>query len=147
MSNMNYTAQIVIARPRERVVELIQDPEHLAAWQPGWRYGPMLIGEPNQVGSQRWVHVQMQGVRLEMVETILDYSPPEFYASAYLAKGVKNLVENRFYADSPDSTRWVMSNSFHFGGLMKFVGGLLGDIVPKQTVAAMQRVKQLAERS
>jgi hypothetical protein len=144
---MNFTAQIVIARPRKWVVELIRNPEHFAEWQPGWHYGPMLVGEPNQVGSQRRVYVQMQGVRLEMVETILAYRPPEFFASVYLARGVKNLVENRFYADSTDSTRWMMSNAFHFTGLMKFVGGLVGDVVPKQTVAAMQRVKQLAERS
>lgn len=142
---MNFTAQIVIDRPRERVIELIRDPEYLAAWMPGWHYGPLLAGAPEQVGARRAVLVQVQGMKLEMVETVLVYNPPEMISSVYTARGVKNLVENRFYADSAGSTRWVNSNVFQFQGVMKFVGAIVGDVVPRQTVASMQRFKQLAE--
>lgn len=143
---MNFTAQIVIARPRERVIELIRDPEYLAVWMPGWQYGSLLAGAPDQVGARRSVLVHVQGMKLEMVETVLAFSPPELISSVYTARGVKNLVENRFYADSDGSTRWVNSNVFQFQGVMKFVGGIVGDVVPRQTVASMQRFKQLAER-
>lgn len=62
-----------------------------------------------------------RGFRLDMVETIVAYAPPDMFAARYEAKGVRNLVENRFFADGPQKTRWVLSNSFTFSGLMWFV--------------------------
>ncbi len=144
---MNFTAQIVIDRPRERVVELIRNPEHLAQWQPGWQYGPLLAGKLDQVGARRRVFVELSGLRLEMIETIVASSPPDLFSSVYTARGVQNRVENRFFAENPETTRWVMSNAFQFMGLMAVVGTFVGDLVPKQTVAAMRRFKQFAERN
>jgi hypothetical protein len=144
---MKFAAQIVIERPRALVIELIRDPAYLSQWQPGWRYGALQRGEQDQVGAMRQVNVEVHGVRLEMVETVVAYSPPEFFASSYSAKGVKNLVENRFYADSPDTTRWVMSNVFQFTGVMGIVAVFIGDFVPKQTHESMRRFKLFAERN
>ena len=143
---MNFTAQIVIDRPRERVVELIRNPEHLAQWQPGWQYGP--CWPANWIRSARGgVFVELSGLRLEMIETIVASSPPDLFTSVYTARGVQNRVENRFFADNPDATRWVMSNAFQFTGLMVVVGTFVGDFVPKQTVESMRRFKLVAERN
>lgn len=144
---MNFTAQIVIDRPRARVVELIRNPETLAQWQPGWQYGPLLAGKLDQVGARRRVMIELKGFHLDMIETIVASSPPDLFSSVYTARGVQNRVENRFYADNPDATRWVMSNAFQFTGLMAVVGTFVGNFVPKQTVEAMQRFKQFAERN
>ena len=144
---MNFTAQIVIDRPRERVVELIRNPETLAQWQPGWQYGPLLAGKLDQVGAQRRVLVELNGFRLDMIETIVASNPPDLFTSVYTARGVQNRVENRFYADNPDATRWVMSNAFQFTGLMAVVGTFVGDFVPKQTVESMRRFKLFAEQN
>ena len=91
--------------------------------------------------------VELSGLRLEMIETIVASSPPDLFSSVYTARGVQNRVENRFYAENPETTRWVMSNAFQFMGLMAVVGTFVGDLVPKQTVAAMRRFKQFAERN
>ena len=144
---MNFTAQVVIERPRDRVLELIRNPAYIGAWQPGWQYGPLLAGEPDRVGARRSVLIQMQGIRLEMIEILVAFNPPELFSSLYTARGVTNRVENRFLEDSSMSTRWVISNSFEFAGLMKVAGGIVGDFVPRQTVASMQRFKEFAERS
>lgn len=144
---MNFTAQVVIERPRDRVIELIRNPANIEAWQPGCQYGPLLAGEPDQVGSRRSVLIQMQGIRLEMIEVLVAFNPPDLISSVYTARGVTNRVENRFFENSPLSTRWVISNAFEFAGLMKLVGGIVGDFVPRQTVASMLRFKEFAERS
>ena len=133
--------------PRERVVELIRNPETLAQWQPGWQYGPLLAGTLDQVGARRRVFVELKGFRLDMIETIVASNPPDLFTSVYTARGVQNRVENRFYADNPDATRWVMSNAFQFTGLMAVVGTFVGDFVPKQTVESMRRFKLFAERN
>ena len=83
-----------------------------------------------------------------MVETIVAFAPPDMVRCAcYEAKGVQNLVENRFFADGPAKTRWVLSNSFTFSGLMSFVSPFVQDSVPQQNRDAMQRFKAFAERS
>ncbi len=144
---MNFTTQIVIACPREQVIDLIRKPEHLVVWQPGWRYGKMMVGEPDQVGSRRQVFVELPGIKLEMVETVVAYDPPGLFASTFTARGVTNRVENRFYSETAGATRWVMGNTLRFSGLMAVAGGFIADYVPKQTVASMQRFKQFAEHS
>lgn len=142
---MNFTAQIVIDRPWERVVELLRNQDHLAMWQPDWRYAPLLAGKLDQVGSQRRVSIQIQAIKIEMIETIVAFNPPNLISCVYTARGVRNLVENRFFTDASNSTRWVINNSIQFSGLMAFMGPVVGDYVVRQTTSAMQRFKQFAE--
>ena len=144
---MNFAAQIVIDRPRQRVIELIRNTEYLVHWQPGWEYGPLLKGELDQVGAQRRVRVELSGFHLEMIETIVASNLPDLFSFVYVARGVQNRVENRFYEEAPETTRWVLRNNFQFSGLMAFVGPFVGDFVPKQTAEAMRRFKLFAERS
>lgn len=144
---MNFTTQVVIDLPRPRVIELVSDPGNLPQWQPGIKSIELIAGERNTLGARSRVLVDFRGVRLEMLETIVAYAPPDMFAARYEARGVRNLVENRFFADGPAKTRWVLSNSFTFSGLMAFVGPFVRDSVPQQNRDAMQRFKAFAERS
>jgi hypothetical protein len=144
---MNFTTQVLINRSRQRVVELISNLDNLAEWQPGLTSVELLAGERNQVGARQRVIFEVRGFGLEMVETVTEYKPPEVFASIYVAKGVRNLVENRFFDDGPNTTRWVLSNRFTFSGMMSIAGIFLKDFVPQQASASMHRFKEFAERS
>ena len=144
---MNFTTQITINRPRQRVVELIRNPDNIAQWQPGVQSVELIYGERDQIGARSRVVVDMKGVRLEMIETVVKHSPPDLFASAFEARGVRNLVENRFIEEDSDKTRWVMTNAFRFTGLMSLLGLFLDDVVPKQTFESMNRFKIFAEKS
>jgi uncharacterized membrane protein len=144
---MNFTAQIVIGIPRPRVIELISDPGNLPQWQPGIKSVELIAGERNTVGARSRVVFDFRGFRLEMTETIVAYAPPEMFSARYEAKGVRNLVENRFFDDGAIKTRWVLSNSFSVSGLMSFVSPFILESVPQQNRDAMQRFKAFAERN
>ncbi len=144
---MSFATQIMIDLPRPRVIELISDPRNLPEWQPGIKGVELVTGASNTVGARSRVVFDFRGVRLEMLETIVAYAPPEKFSALYEARGVKNLVENLFFADGPAKTRWVLSNTFTFSGLMSFVSPFVLDSVPQQNREAMQRFKAFAERS
>jgi hypothetical protein len=129
------------------VLELIRNPDNIAQWQPDVQSVELLVGERDQIGAKSRVVFEMRGFRLEMVETIVEHSPPDLFSSVYEARGVRNRVENRFFEDGPEQTRWVMANSFKFSGLMSFVEIFLRDVVPSQNLESMNRFKSFAERS
>jgi carbon monoxide dehydrogenase subunit G len=144
---MRFTSEVIIDRPRQRVIELMTDPAHMSQWQPGIQSIEFLSGVKDQVGARSRVVFEMHGIRLEMIETVVRRNPPELFASAFEARGVKNSVENRFYEDGPAKTRWVMDNSFGFSGLMSVVGGFIQDILSKQIRESMYRFKVFAEHN
>lgn len=143
---MKISSVITINRPRERVVELITNPDNTPKWQSGVKSIQLLSGEKDQVGAKSRVVFEFNGFRLEIVETVVKRSPPDLFSSAFEARGVKNTVINRFYEVEPDKTRWVMKNEFHFGVLMSVVGVLIRDVISKQTVESMRRFKLFAEK-
>jgi uncharacterized membrane protein len=144
---MKFTSQVAIDRPRQRVLELMTDTNNISQWQQGVRSIELLSGTRGQVGARSRVVFEMRGVRLEMIETVVQYRPPDLFASTFEARGVKNLVENRFYEDGAGRTRWVMDNTLEFKGMMSVLGVFIHDTVTKQTLASMSRFKMFAERS
>ena len=66
---MNFTTQITINRPRQRVIELIRNPDNIAKWQPGLQSVELLAGEQDQVGARSRIVFEMRGLRLELIET------------------------------------------------------------------------------
>lgn len=143
---MKFSSKIVIACPRTRVLELMRNPEYLTVWQPNVKGIVLLKGDAGQPGARSRVIVEVRELRLEMIETILELSLPDKLTSVYESRGVKNLVENRFYEEAPDKTRWVIDNTLEVSGMMSMVGSVVREISAKQTLASMNRFKAFAEK-
>jgi uncharacterized protein YndB with AHSA1/START domain len=142
---MRYTCEVTIDLPRERVVELFDDPENLAKWQPGLQSVELIGGEEGQPGAQSRLVYDEKGRRVEMVETIDVRSLPDEFSATYEAKGVWNWSANRFFEEGSNVTRWVMENEFKFKGLMTLMGILMPGVFRKQTLGDMNRFKAFAE--
>jgi uncharacterized protein YndB with AHSA1/START domain len=144
---MKLTSTIVVDRPRERVLELIMEPGAFSQWQPGVRSFELLGGQQGQVGARARVVFDMHGMRMEMTETIVERRLPDLYALKYEARGVKNLVENRFYVQAADKTRWEITNVLEISRLMAVAAPLLHELVTKQNAEAQRAFKEYAEKS
>lgn len=144
---MKSTHETVINRSRQRVLDLIMDPANFPKWQPGVKTFRLLSGEQGQPGARAKVVIETHGVKLEMTETIVERRLPDVYALRYEGKGVKNLVENRFYEDGPDRTRWVLTNTVDVGLMIAVAAPMINEIITKQNRDSMQAFKAFAEKN
>lgn len=94
---MQYTTEVMINLPRQRVIELFDDPDSLQKWQPGLKSFEHLSGEPGQPGSKSKLVYDMNGRKIEMIETITRRDLPDEFSGTYDAPGVHNVIVNRFY--------------------------------------------------
>ena len=142
---MKYTVDIEIDLPRSRVIELFDNTDNLYKWQEGLQSIEPLSGARTEEGSTSKLVFKMGKRDMEMVETITKKAPPEIYNATYDAKGVFNVVNNRFIEAGPDKTRWESENEFRFSGFMKVIGFLMKGAFPKQSLKYMKAFKAFAE--
>lgn len=142
---MKTTAEVIIDRPREQVLELIMAPGNFAKWQPGVKTFTLLSGQQGYPGARAKVVLDVHGFKLEMTETIVERKLPDVYTLRYDGKGVKNVVENRFYEVGSGQTRWVMTNTLDVSPLMVMAAPFINELVTKQNGESMKQFKAWAE--
>ncbi|MFN0276860.1 MAG: SRPBCC family protein [Chitinophagales bacterium] len=145
---MKYTSEIEINKPRETVVALFDNPDNMKEWMPGLISFEALSGTPGQKGAKSKLKFDMNGRKIEMIETITVRNLPDEFSGTYEAKGVWNSVSNRFIALSADKTKWVIENEFKFSGfMMKLIGFLMPGAFKKTSMKYLELFKAFAERS
>ena len=142
---MQYTVSIDLDLPRERVIELFDNSENLYKWQRGLVSFEPLEGEPGHPGAKSKMVFKMGKRNIDMVETITKRELPEAFDGTYDAKGVYNIVKNRFIELGPDKTRWDSDQEFQLKGFMRVIGFLMPGAFKKQSLKYMQDFKAFAE--
>jgi len=142
---MRYTSELRVNLPRQRMIDLFDDPENMRKWQPGLVSFEHQSGEPGQPGAKSKLLYDMNGRKVELIETIVSRNLPDEFSGTYETQGVHNLNENRFYEDGPERTRWVLDTEFHFSGFMKIMAFFMGGAFRKQTMEHMTNFKKFAE--
>src|SRR5689334_6380987 len=142
---MKYSDEIIINLPRERVVELFDNPDNMAKWQPTLKKFEAISGTPGQPGAKSRLVYDMNGRTVEMIETITSRNLPDEFSGTYEASGVWNGMENRFYAEGKDKTRWSITTEFRFTGFMSIIAFLMPGSFNKETHETLMRFKTFAE--
>lgn len=142
---LKYSVEIEIDLPRDRVVELFDNEENMFKWQKGLMSCDHISGEPGQAGEKSRLVFQMGKRTIEMIETITERNLPDDFNGMYDAKGVHNVVKNRFVELGPDKTKWVSENEFEFQGFMRLIGFFMKSAFPKQSLKYLKDFKAFAE--
>ncbi len=153
---MKYTVSIEIALPRERVVQLLADPEHLSQWLRGLVVHEPLSGTHGEVGTKSRVVMQMGQQKFEAIETITRREPVDLhgipresvvhYEREIVGEGMWSAARERFTETGPATTLWESENEFRFSSLlMRLVGFLMPGAFRKQSLQHMQDFKAFAE--
>ena len=146
---MRYTLETDITAPRDRVIEMFLDSENLHKWQPSLvRLETLSDGEPNGPGGRSKQLHRMGKREVEMIATITEHSPPDFFAATYEADDVWNLIENRFTELDESRTRWALTSDFRSTSLMMKVIMLVAPgMFKKQTREFMGYFKEFVENA
>ncbi len=142
---MKYTTAIDINLPRSRVIELFDSFENMYKWMPDLISHEHMSGESGHPGAKTKLLYKMGNREIEMIETITKRNLPDEFDSTYEAKGVFNVVTNRFEEITPDKTRWISDNEFKFSGFMAIMGWLMPGSFKKQSFKYLQLFKEFAE--
>jgi hypothetical protein len=142
---MKYVVDIEIDLPRERVIQIFNEPDNRSKWQEGLLSFEHINGEPGQPGAQMRLVFQMGKRRIEMIETINERNLPDEFHATYDAKCVHNVVRNFFRELGPNKTRWESENEFQFSGFMRLIGLLMRRAFPEQSLKMMRNFKDFAE--
>ncbi len=143
---MHYTCEITIDLPRDRMVEILDQPENMKHWQRGLVSYRQLSGQPGQEGAQMELEYQMGKRQLVMVETIIKRNMPFEFHCTYDTKGVHNIQKNYFEALDDGRSRWTSESEFQFSGfMMNLMGWLMPGAFKKQSMKYLEDFKQFAE--
>jgi hypothetical protein len=143
---MKYSNEVEINLPIQRVIELFDNPDNLAKWQPGFISMEHLSGTPGQPGAKSKLKYKMGKREIEMIETITLRNLPEAFHGTYEAKGVYNIQQNYFTSIETNKTKWVSESEFKFSGFMKLIGWLMPGAFKKQSQQYLDRFKVFAEK-
>lgn len=141
---MKYSNEVIINAPRDKVIELFDNFDNMSKWQKGFQSYSAISGTPGQVGAKSHLVYEMNGRKIEMVETITERNLPDVFSGTYDVEGVHNIIENRFIEEG-GKTRWIANNEFQFKGIMKLMSIFMRGTIKKQTLSDMNRFKEFAE--
>ena len=144
---MKYQNEIEIDLPVNKVVELFDNPENLKHWMPGLQSFEHISGTPGQPGAKSRLFYKMGKREIEMIETITNRNLPDEFAGTYEAKGVYNVVSNKFIPVATNKTKWVTDNEFRFSGFMKLMGWFMPGAFKKQSQQYLELFKTFAEKA
>lgn len=143
---MNYSLELEINAPRERVVELFDSLENLGAWQPGYLGAEQLEGEPGAVGSKMSLKYAHGKREIELVETIVTNNFPEEFSALFEAKGMEMTVRNYFTEAGEGKTTWRSENEAKVSGIvMRLISFIMPGCFKKQSLDFMVNFKAFVE--
>lgn len=142
---MRYNVEIIIDLPRKKMIDIFDNPDNLKEWQPTFIGIEHIEGIERTNGSKSRLRYKQGKGEMEMIETILVYNMPDEFSCNYEAKGVLN-INNNFFYDEGDKTKWVTVTEFQFTNiLMKLMGTILPFMFKSETKKMMQNFKLFAE--
>lgn len=145
---MKYTVEIELDLPREKVIEIFDNPDNMQHWQTGFLSFEPISGTPGERGAKSRLRYMMGKKEMELIETITLRDLPERFDGTYECPGVWNEVKNRFEVVGSRKTRWVSENEFRFSSFfMKLMAFVMPGVFRRQSRKFMQNFKEFAEQN
>lgn len=142
---MKYTTEIEIEKPIDKVIKLFDNADNLKKWMEGLQSYEHISGTAGEPGSKSRLYFKMGKREVEMIETITVRNLPDEFSGTYKAKGVFNIVKNKFEKLSDTKTKYITENEFQFSGFMKIIAFLMPGAFKKQSYKYLELFKEFAE--
>lgn len=142
-----FTCIVDIDLPRDRVIELFDDPGNMKHWQDGFESFEHVAGNPGETGAQAIIRYNMRGKKFELLETVIKRDVPREFHGTYEGDWGKNSMDNYFEEIGQTKTRWraeveyTQVNSL----MMNIMNFLMPGMARKQTQKWLNQFKVFAE--
>lgn len=145
---MKFNCSVEIELSRERVIELFDNPDNMKHWQDGFISFEHYKGKAGQPGAQSRIMYDINGRKMELIETILVRNLPDEFSGSYESKMTLNTMKNYFHELSPTKTRWESEIEYTElrGFMVKMMGRFFPSMFKKQTQKWMDQFKAFAEK-
>ncbi len=141
-----YTVEIEIDLPRDKVIELFDNPDNMFRWQTGMQSFEHLSGEPGQPGAKSKIVFLNGKHRIELIETVTERNLPHEFNGTYEWDGGMNTLQNRFIELGPNRTKWESTCHYTFTSLMpKLMGIIAPGLFRKQNMSFLRNFKRFCE--
>ena len=144
---MKYTNEIEINKPIDKVIALFDNPDNLKKWMEGLQSVESLSGIPGHVGAKSLLEFKLGKREIKMIETVTAKNLPHEFTGTYEAKGVFNIVKNKFIDMPGQRTKYISEQELKFKGFMKLFGLLMPNAFKKQSMKHMNDFKNFAEKA
>lgn len=143
---VKYVTEVIIDKPRDEVIALLEDPKNMVHWMPGLKSYDFLSGEPGAVGSKMVQRFDMGKRQIEMVETILVSDFPETWSAEYDSGHGRMMIHNTFTEMPGGRTHWRGDNEFICDAFfMKIMSRLMPGMFRKESQKYLNSFKAFAE--
>lgn len=145
---MKFSCHVVINLPRNKVVELFDNPENMKYWQDGFISFERLSGRIGQVGSTAKITYDNKGRKMELLESITIHDLPRELTGIYEHKMMDNTMQNLFKELGPEKTKWIANIHYtRMALIMKIMGWIKPKMFKNQVQKWMDQFKIFAEEN
>ena len=137
--------QIDINLSIDQVLKLIDNPDYYHCWQRGLLSTKLIHGKNGEPGAKRRIYIKIAGQKVKMIETILDYQPPEKWQARYTSSGLENIQTNFFKSKDKNITQWDAYSEFNFSGGMVVVSKVMPQVFKERARLTQTDFKVFAE--
>ena len=141
---MRYVCEVTIDKPRDKVLELFDNPDNLYKWQKNLRMFEIIEGHPHQDGVKSRLTYDENGKKIVMIETIEKFNYPDEMIAIYEVDNMWNRCINTLI-EQGNSTIWRLDSEFQGKGFMRLLCIVGKRMFVKQTMKDMNNFKSFAE--
>ena len=144
---MHYVIETEINQPRDKVVELFDNPDNLAFWQPGFVSFTHESGEAGTPGAKSRIKYRHGNREFEMLETVTVRNLPEEFSGEFEVPGMFTVeIKNFFRELGPGKTMLRAEDTVKWTGwLMKIMSVIMGPCTKRESKKFMDNFKAFAE--
>jgi hypothetical protein len=144
---MEYTTDLLIELPRNKVIQFFDNTAYASQWQPGIKSLKLIDGTDREAGARYRIVYEGRKGDLTVEERVLKRNLPDEYTVFQRSRGVKNTIKHIFFETAPQQTMWRTVNHFRFGGMMRLMAPFMKSAFSSNTLLHMERFKIFAEQS
>jgi hypothetical protein len=109
---MKYTIEIIIEKPRDEVINKLDNTENIKHWQRGLVSAEHLSGTPGEVGAKMKLSYKFGKRQMDLIETITKREFPKEFNATYDTKDMHNIQQNVFEETPEGLTKWISHCEF-----------------------------------